>query len=248
MYTSSEGIVFRQVKTAGGRKMLLLFTKNYGKISAGSSIGEKGRNKSSLAARPFTYGIYELYKGRETYNVNSAEVRRSFYRIGENVDKYMQASFALELTEKMIPEELPQPRLFQLLLEFLSAMENREKRQETLVLAYEAKAMQLLGTFPQLDQCACCGEKGKTGFFSVRDGGMICAKCVNNDNDALIYEPKFDIVNILKYFSKTPISAFEKIALDPDAAVQLQKILREYMAYYLDIGTLKSDGIFGEEF
>ena len=77
---------------------------------------------------------------------------------------------------------------------------------------------------------------------------MICAKCVNNDNDALIYEPKFDIVNILKYFSKTPISAFEKIALDPDAAVQLQKILREYMAYYLDIGTLKSDGIFGEEF
>lgn len=228
--------------------MLLLFTKNYGKISAGSSIGEKGKNKSALAARPFSYGIYELYKGREIYNVNSAEVKKSFFRIGENVDKYMSASFVLELTEKMIPEELPQPRLFSLLLAFLTAMENREKRQETLTLAYEAKAMQILGTFPELDRCACCGEAKPAGLFSVRDGGMICAKCANKKNDALIYEPKFDIVNILRYFSKTPISAFEKIALEPDTAVQLQKILREYMAYYLDIGTLKSDSIFGEKF
>ena len=62
MYINSEGIIFRQVKATGGRRMILLFTKKYGKISAGSNINEKGRTKSALAMRPFTYGTYELYK------------------------------------------------------------------------------------------------------------------------------------------------------------------------------------------
>ena len=106
MYTSTEGIVFRQIKAAGGRRMMLLFTKKYGKISAGSSLSEKGRGKAALALRPFTYGNYELYKGREYYNLNSGEVIRSFFKIGEDLDKYMEASFVLELTEKMIPEDL----------------------------------------------------------------------------------------------------------------------------------------------
>ncbi|MGN0657982.1 MAG: DNA repair protein RecO [Emergencia sp.] len=247
MYTTTEGIILRQVKAAGGRRMLHLFTKRYGRISAGSSLSEKGKSKAALAVRPFTYGEYELYKGRDYFNLNSAEVKKSFFRIGEDVDKYMQASFVLELTEKMLPEELPQPRLFNLLLDFLTAVERREKRHETLVLAYEVKALALLGSFPVLDCCSRCGEKGTLPFFSIRDGGMLCSKCGNSANDTLIYKPKFDIVNILNYFSKTPIGAFEKIALDPAAADGLQQILREYMSYYLDIGTLKSESIFREE-
>ena len=84
--------------------------------------------------------------------------------------------------------------------------------------------------------------------FSVKDGGMICRNCANKTNDALIYETKFDIVNILKYFMKTPLSGFEKIALDEVAAKALQDILRAYMSYYLDIGTLKSESFFKEIF
>ena len=236
--------------------MILLFTKKYGKISAGSNINEKGRTKSALAMRPFTYGTYELYKNREYYNINSADVKKSFFRIGEDVDKYMQASFVLELTEKMVPEDLPQPRLFNLLIDFLDAMESREKRHETLVLAYEVKALAILGTYPQLDQCTCCGKSEDLRYFSIASGGMMCSDCreknlentANKANDTLIYEAKFDIVKILKYFSDTPIKAFEKIALDEKAAESLQAILRKYMSYYLDIGTLKSESIFEGKF
>lgn len=248
MYTSTEGIVFRQVKAAGGRRMILLFTKKYGKISVGSSLSEKGRGKAALALRPFTYGNYELYKGREYYNLNSGEVVRSFFKIGEDLDKYMEASFVLELTEKMVPEDLPQPKLFQLLIEFLAAMEKREKKHRTLVLAFEVKAMAVLGSFPMLEQCACCGETEDLQYFSIKDGGMVCGKCRNIGNDTLIYAPKFDIVNILKFFSKTPLRGFEKIALAEDVSEELQCILRRYMSYYLDIGTLNSENMFYGEF
>ena len=62
MLTDTEAIVLRQVKTSYGRKMILLFSKRYGKISAGTSIGEKGRSKAM-----FTLSGYEkeaVYFGR----------------------------------------------------------------------------------------------------------------------------------------------------------------------------------------
>ena len=70
----------------------------------------------------------------------------------------------------------------------------------------------------------------------------------NKANDTLIYQPKFDIVNILKYFLKTPLHAFERIALDEATAKDLQGILRNYMSYHLDIGTLKSESFLKEIF
>ena len=38
MITDTDAIVLRQVKTVNGRRMLLLFSQKYGKISVGSNL------------------------------------------------------------------------------------------------------------------------------------------------------------------------------------------------------------------
>ena len=48
MYTETEGINLRQTKTLNGSRMITLFSKNYGKIGAGTSLSERGKNRSSL--------------------------------------------------------------------------------------------------------------------------------------------------------------------------------------------------------
>ncbi len=252
MYTNSEGIVLRQVKATGGRRMILIFTKRYGKISIGTGSNEKNaKTKAALAIRPFTYGRYDFYSNRDYYNLSSGETIRSFYSIGEDLDKYMSASFVLELTEKLLPDEVAQPAVFSLLLDFLKAMEKRRKSFDTLVLAYEIKLLKILGVFPKLETCASCSE-GECSYFSVCDGGMICRECYekiksneqNNRHLRLIYKVEFDIVSILNYFAKKPIEAFERIALDDKTAKELQSLIREYFSYHLDVGRLKSESMF----
>ena len=232
--------------------MILLFTKKYGKISAGTGINEKGKSKAALAMRPFTYGNYQLYKNKDYYNIDSAEVVKSYYKIGENVDKYMCSSFALELTEKVIPEDQPNPKIFNLIIDFFDAIENREKRFETLVIAYEVKLLQSLGIMPEIKSCACCGAGGKHKVFSVADGGIICENCANNvakeTNDTLIYEADFGIVDILEYFASKSLASFEKIALEEATARKVQRILKSYISYHLDVGDLKSESFFRESF
>ncbi|MBQ1489803.1 MAG: DNA repair protein RecO, partial [Eubacterium sp.] len=124
----TDGIIFRQVKATGGRRMILLFTKKYGKISVGTSLSEKGKNRASLALRPFTFGSYQIYQGRNYYNLDRAETVKSFYGIGEDPDKYMSASYVLELTERVVPEEVPQPQIFQLLVTFMEELSERPKK------------------------------------------------------------------------------------------------------------------------
>lgn len=118
MKFETEGIVLKQIKTVGGRRMIVLLSARYGKISAGSRINEGGRNKSALAMRPFTYGRYQIFKSRDIYNIDSAETIRSFYGLGEDVDKYMAASYVLEFTEKIVPYEQPQPAVMKLICDF----------------------------------------------------------------------------------------------------------------------------------
>ena len=245
MLTDTEAIVLRQIKTSYGRRMILLFSKKYGKISAGTSIGEKGRSKSSLALRPFTYGRYELFKNRDSYNINGADVIKSYYKIGEDVDKYMNGAYVLEFTEKALVEEVPAPAVFELLKDFFDLLENRKKGIGTLVLAYQVKLFRYLGVMPQLERCTVCGEKKDAAGFGINEGGMICADCIrniqNSQSDTLIYDDRFGIVNILRYFTVNPLKSIENIALKEETGKVLQRLVRQYAEQHLDIPELKSE-------
>ncbi len=245
MYTDTEGLVFKQIKTTNGRRMILLFSKKFGKISAGTNINEKGKGKAALAMRPFTYGRYELYKNRDMFHINSGEVIQSYFKIGEDVEKYMACSYILEFTERLLEEGAPSPKLFETLVDFFQIMEVRTKKYETIVVAFTIKALQITGCMPELNVCVRCGSKEKPDYLDVKNGGGLCINCLqkiqNLENETLIFKNSFDIINILQYISENSVKNFKGLALNDNALLYLQKILKLYIAYHLDISNLKSE-------
>ena len=131
-------------------------------------------------------------------------------------------------------------------ISYLDALEKRGRKQETLVEAYIVKAIDLLGTMPRLEACSVCGKAGANRYFSVEEGGMICADCARQltrktDKETLIYDTNFDIVNILKYFQKESFRAFQGIALEDEILKKLHAILRSWLAYHFGVEKLKSE-------
>ena len=249
MKADTEGIVLRETKTSYNRRMILLFTREYGKISAGTNLGERGKSKSALALQHFTFGRYALHRGRNSYNIDGAEVIKSFYGIGENVDKYFNGAYVLEFTAKVLHPEVPMPGVFDMLIDFFDLLERRDKGFGTLVLAYQTRLIASMGVAPVLDRCAICG-KPAGNWFSIEDGGVICDDCHaeimaeaedNSARSALIYPVSFDIINALKYFNNHSLKQLENIALSEDTGKALQKIVREYAAYHLDASNIKSE-------
>ena len=243
MITESEGIVLKQVKTVGGRRMIVLLTKRFGKISAGTSIDEKGKNRSALALRPFTYGKYELYKNADNFHLNVGETIASHYGIGGDVDKYMAASYVMEFTEKLAVEGMVCTELFRLLSDFLDIIERRTKKFGILVIAYILKALKISGHAPILEACVSCGKREALNSIDIKEGGILCGECRNsaNSNERLIYDVEFDIVNALRYLTDQPLHKLERLALDDATLESLWRIMKAYLSYHLEISGLKSE-------
>ena len=243
MVTDTDGIILKQTKLPDDRRMLVLFTRKFGKISAGTSIKLNGKNKSSLALRVFTHGRYELFFGGRSCNINAAETISSYFGIGEDIDKYLLASYVLEFTDRLIQENQPNEPLFDMLIDFMRILEKRKSKPESLVLIYQWKALGDCGFMPHLNSCVRCGEKNAAGGFSVADGGVICENCKNSDqiNKRLLYSLEFDIIKILKSIRDNEISVFENLALNEEIYGCLKSVIRDYISYHLDINKLKSE-------
>ncbi len=247
MFGNTEAVVLRQIKILEGRRMLLLFTKEHGKISAGTRLSEKGKGKSALLLQPFTYGRYQIRQLRNNYYLDGGEVIRSHYGIGQDPDKYAEACFALELTDKILPEEAPAEQLFGDLTAFLSALEQRKRDYRTLGLAYQAKAVAASGSGPQTDACVHCGAPDPRAAFSLREGGALCESCAAKASEALLYGGRFAIVDMLRFLERQPFDTLQRFALDAEACRLLQELLDRWMASYLDIGRLKSRALLDPE-
>ncbi len=216
MYITTEGIILRQTKTLGGRRMISIFSRNYGKISCGTSINEGGKNKTALALRPFTYGKYELFKGRDTYNIQGAETIKSYYAIGEDIDKYMAASYVLELTDRVLLEDEPSQDIFRLLLDFFDVLLPRKSAFKTLVTAYRLRLLKLLG-------------------LKASDG-LKASGALKTDSDA-------DIIETLDFFENHKLSELSNLALKAEQESRIELLLKDYISYHLGIENLKSEGI-----
>ncbi len=226
----------------------MLFTKQYGKLSAGTSVNEKSRTKAALALRPFTYAEYDIFKGREAYSINSAQVNKSFYSIGEDIDRFMNASAFIEYLDKVLEEGVPAPKLFDLSLEFLQSVSECRTGTETLLYAFMVKSFRMLGVAPELSCCVNCGKAperfgGKFKMFSVSGGGIVCPECAEEEKreaDSLIYRPDFDIISMFRYFESKPIKTFERVDLKPGVRNEVREILSEYINRYLGADVLAS--------
>lgn len=243
MYADTEGIMLKQIKATGGRRMLVLFSRQYGKISAGTSLNEKGKSKSALSLRPFTYGRYEINKSGDNYHINKGQVLSSHYGIGEALEKYMCASYVMEVTEKVLQEDCPAPEIFADLVDFLNMMESRNKKHETLVIAYLFKLLKHLGCAPSLNSCILCGSKDDLCCLNVSEGGLCCGVCKGRflSNERLIYPMEFAIVNVLGYIMDNPLQVLKGLALDDVTTRELLALLKDYLVCHLDIGGLKSE-------
>ena len=150
MIINAEGIVLRQRKIANNRRMIVLFTKQYGKLSAGTSVNEKSRSKAALALRPFTYAEYDIFKGREAYSINSAQVSKSFYSIGEDIDRFINASAFIEYLDGVLEEGTPaedEQRITDGLPEIRKGSRGHEVRAMQALLNYRGVPVEADGDF-----------------------------------------------------------------------------------------------------
>lgn len=228
MLVKSEGIVLREVKFEETNKILTIFSRKYGKVTAMARGALRPRSPLIASSQVFSYSDYNFYKGKSFYHVNQGDIIDSFYSIREDMNRLLYGAYILELVDSSIVEEVPNERLFELLKKGLKVLSGLDKDFLKFIIAFEIKYISFLGYRPYLNKCVLCDKNiNNTLKFSINYGGVICEDCFKLDH----YSEKMDILmlNFLKDLLCAPLDELDEIKIPEDVMFKLQDIMVKYI-------------------
>src|SRR5690625_4237767 len=177
MLTKVEGIILKTQEYGETHKIVTIFTKQYGKISAICRGANKVKSKLSSVTQPFIKGEFLIYLSRGLSTVRQGEMLQSFRQIREDIIKTAYAAYITELSDKLLDTNEPDLNVYNQLSNTLTWV-NDQLDYAIPIIMYELKLFQKGGFAPIVDQCVICNHSNNLYAFSIQEGGILCKPCV----------------------------------------------------------------------
>ena len=218
-----NGIIIAENNMGDFDKMLTILTPNLGKIGC-SARGARRTKSQLLAGTQFLcFGEYMLFKGSETYNINSCNTIEMFYNLRTDLDKLMYASHITKIINDVTNENQNSYYILQLFLNTLYAISETDKNLDLIISVFKMRLLKILGFTPNVNECVSCGCKEDLTEFSFRDNGFKCTVCSKQDagafkisestKNAIIYSIKANSKKIFSFdIAETPLKEFEIVS------------------------------------
>jgi DNA repair protein RecO (recombination protein O) len=229
MLEKCEGIVIRNTDYAETNKIVTLYTREWGKVGVMARGAKKANSRLTAVTQPFTYGYFLVQRGRGLGGLQQGELISSMRSIREDIFLTAYASYVIDLTDKSTDEKKPNPFLFELLLQTLQYI-NEGYDLDILVNIYEMKILNVLGMYPILDQCSNCGNSEGSFSFSIREGGLLCHRCL--EKDRYHYKISQATVRLLRLFYMLDLSRLGNISVKPETKAELKTVINAYYEEY----------------
>lgn len=226
-----EGVVLRARDCGNADKLLILMTREQGKIKVMAHGAAKPASRKRGATQLFAHARFLLHRGRELDAISQAEVIEMFSFLRNDLERMVYASYLAELVDAFAPEGEPQPLLFNLLLAFMHLLS--KNNGELLTAAFAMRILSLLGYRPLLEHCAACqGPAAGSLFFSPAAGGVLCAVCRPADPAAMPVNR--GVLEMLKLLLSWSPAKLHRLKIDRAARHEIRRLLQAYIRYYLE--------------
>ncbi len=129
-----------------------------------------------------------MYKGTNTYHINSCETIEVFYNLRCDLDKLEAAMEINKIVQNVTEENQNCYRILQLYLNTLYTISETDMNLELVLSIFKLRLTSILGLTPRIDGCVNCKEKedDKITYFSVKDKGFKCKACGKQDKSAIL--------------------------------------------------------------
>mgnify|MGYP006275185139 CR=1 FL=1 len=228
----TDAIVLRHYELGEADKIIVLYTKERGKIR----VVAKGvrKTKSTLAAglEPFTYNHVLVYQGNSDLgNLSQCEIEESFADLRNDFVKMSYASYTAELVNELMIDKDVNKMLFDLLLITYQLLVKTDKNN-LIIRTFELKLLDLLGYRPYLSHCVKCGNELDENFkFSFKAGGVVCQDCAESNEDKKI---SLGTVKFMQRLLDLNYKGIMKLSLPKYAKNELKLIIPNYIESIID--------------
>jgi len=225
------------IKTFDFRETSLIttfYTKEFGKVQGILKGIRAEPDKFASTLEPFSHNEIIFYHKRnaDLHLVSGCELRDNFSFLRNDMYRFGQASFMMELLGALSAIEDRNEDMFNLTIECLSSMD-KNNIYDRIPTIYKIKALSLSGFKPHLNSCVSCNDKILSqSKFSNHLGGLLCPRCFKKDIKAnWIF--RGTIATIL-YIEKNDLAASLRLGLNPQIKRELDCVLNSFIEYHLE--------------
>ena len=224
--TKISGVVLSESNMGDFDKMLTILTPNVGKISCVAKGARRPRSALLAGTQIFCFGEYLMYKGTNTYHINSVEPIEVFYNIRTDLDKLNVAVHINKIVQEVTGENQNCFNIMQLLLNTLYVISETDKNLDLVLSIFKLRLLSILGFRPNVNECVNCKGKEDLIYFSLRDNGVKCKNCGKQDKSSItISESTY---NAIKYTITAPPKKLFSFSIKDESLEEFKLVTKLY--------------------
>ena len=152
-HIKAEGIVLKETPLGENGKLLVVFTKEHGRISVAAKGVKKPSSSLVQLSQLFAYSQLELYKGNSTlYTLTGGNLIEPFYGLADDFDRISAAGKMAIALLKVIQEDLPDEETLRLFLNSLYFISTGKREPNFVKNVFMLKMMQYQGILPEVHE------------------------------------------------------------------------------------------------
>lgn len=211
-------IVLRTINVGETDKRLTLFSRETGRIDATARGCRKVDSSLLAASQVFSCSEMAFNRSKEgRYFLTQAEVKQNFPNVTRKADVFTCGSLMLEICERTIVADAPEPKQFALLA---SALFNLDKGMNpgSVFTFFIFKLLDIQGMRPNISQCVSCGAK-PSKKMNISAGGAVCENC----GGIPVPDEAFEIINKILHTASKDMESIGEVSLE------MVKLARKWM-------------------
>lgn len=172
------GVVLRTYKLRESDRIVVIHTRENGKVRAVAKGVRKTKSKFGARLEPMSHVKLLLYRGRELDIVSQAEAVEPLSPMLSSLDRASQGLAVLEAVDQLSLEREPNEALYRSLVGVLRTIADRPSPLN--VPAFYWRLLQREGFEPELGACVRCGESEPDTTLvalDLNEGGVLCRSC-----------------------------------------------------------------------
>ena len=221
-----NGIILSENNLGDFDKMLTMLTPGLGKISCVAKGARRPKSALLAGTQIFCFGEYLMYKGTNTYHINSVEPIEVFYNLRTDLDKLKYAVHINKIVQDVTTENQNCYNILQLLLNTLYTIAETDKNMDLVLGIFKLRLLCILGFTPNIKECTNCKEKEKINYFSLKDNGFKCEACGRQDTSAITISESTK--NALKYTVTAPAKKIYSFNIKEESLEEFKLVTKLY--------------------
>lgn len=232
MLQKDEGVVLKTARSGESSRLVTFLGRESGKVRllAKGAMGPKSPFRGALEAGGRLEVVYYYKEGRTLYFLKEVNARSLLETGRESLARMATALAVLELLDRVCFWESPEPRVVDLVFEYLETAGVADP--VFFFLAFEWRLLTVLGASPDFGGCAVCGKKLDNGFYHPEEG--LCACPAHTRPEPQRIKLTAELISLVDSLGEGPLAAVADSVVPTDTRKGLGAVIHWTYTFHVN--------------